>query len=611
MKVIAAWRLVIVGVLARGAAVARARRRLQPDRRRPAIRLSTSSRRCSRGARWCSRPTRRIRRSRSRQGRQTAGATRSAHVNQLTANQIDGYDADTGKLVAKALGVEPCFVTPTWTEITAGQWGDRWDISYGSGAINTDRMKRLWMTTPYRAEPQRYFVAKSSPYMKPSDLDGKTIGVCNSCTVEFYLKDDLTIPGVPTPLDVKDPKIVTFAVEPPGLKALSQGKIDAYFGAEAVGEEAIRQGEPLRPLQGNAFTMYLTGFLDKSSAFGQKAFAARVDQIVTQLQKSGELKRALDEVLRQGLRRAARPITTSPSSIRTSRRHRVDRLAHSPRTGVLSTQLDGPPGRDVRGALDRDGGDRLRGHLSTAPRRRCESSVYQRLGAVADAKTSALDSWVADQQRNLVFIGTLPQVDQEADRLLSHGASSSQRSQSEHALQQQLASVVAHTTDAQELLLLSTKGAVAVSTVPGHAGKSQAKEQYFIQGLSHTAVENPYTSSLTGQPTITVVDSAVSAGRVGPPGRRAGRQPEPRADRWDRAAPQRAWHHRRGLPRRSRPPVREQDPGHRRLHRRDPLRRHRQRRRQAVGPGPLHQLPGRSGDWRVSLASRARRGHGG
>ena len=133
-----------------------------------------------------------------------------------------------------------------------------------------------------------------------------------------------------------------------------------------------------------------------------------------------------------------------------------------------------------------------------------ESSVYQRLGAVADAKTSALDSWVADQQRNLVFIGTLPQVDQEADRLLSHGASSSQRSQSEHALQQQLASVVAHTTDAQELLLLSTKGAVAVSTVPGHAGKSQAKEQYFIQGLSHTAVENPYTSSLTGQPTITV-----------------------------------------------------------------------------------------------------------
>ena len=114
--------------------------------------------------------------------------------------------------------------------------------------------------------------------------------MCNSCTVEFYLKNDLTIPGVPTPVDVKNPKIVTYAVEPPGLKALSQGKIDAYFGAEAVGEEAIREGEDLRPLAGDAFTMYLTGFLDKSSSLAQKAFAARVDAIVTNLQRTGALK---------------------------------------------------------------------------------------------------------------------------------------------------------------------------------------------------------------------------------------------------------------------------------------------------------------------------------
>jgi polar amino acid transport system substrate-binding protein len=133
-------------------------------------------------------------------------------------------------------------------------------------------------------------VQQSSPYHQPSDLDGKTIGVCNSCTVEFYLKNDLTIPGVPTPVDVKNPKIVTYAVEPPGLKALSEGKIDAYFGAEAVGEEAIRQGEGLRALPGNAFTMYLTGFLDKSSSLAQAAFAARIDQIVTHMQRDGELE---------------------------------------------------------------------------------------------------------------------------------------------------------------------------------------------------------------------------------------------------------------------------------------------------------------------------------
>ena len=225
---------------------------------------------------------------------QVKGAKRLAGTkcseNQMTANQMTGYDVDTGKLVAKGLGVEACFVAPTWTEITAGQWGDRWDLAYGSGAINTDRMQRLWMTTPYRSEPQRYFVQKKSPYRSPADLAHKKIGVCDSCTVEFYLRGALKIPGLPLKVDVKQPKVVVYAEEPPGLRDLDRGKIDAYLAAEAVGMEAIHQGEKLRPLPGAAFTMYLTGFLDKSSALSQAAFAAKVDQIVSKAQRSGALK---------------------------------------------------------------------------------------------------------------------------------------------------------------------------------------------------------------------------------------------------------------------------------------------------------------------------------
>ena len=211
--------------------------------------------------------------------------------NQMTANQMTGYDVDTGKLVAKGLGVEACFVAPTWTEITAGQWGDRWDLAYGSGAINTDRMQRLWMTTPYRSEPQRYFVQKGSPYKSAADLTGKKIGVCDSCTVEFYLRGALKIPNLSLKVDVKRPKVVVYAEEVPGLRDLDRGKIDAYLTAEAVGMEGIHQGEKLRPLPRAAFTMYLTGFLDKSSALSQAAFAAKVDQIVSSAQRSGALKK--------------------------------------------------------------------------------------------------------------------------------------------------------------------------------------------------------------------------------------------------------------------------------------------------------------------------------
>ena len=46
--------------------------------------------------------------------------TTKCAANQLTGNQITGYDAETGKLVAKQLGIEPCFVTPSWTEVTGG-----------------------------------------------------------------------------------------------------------------------------------------------------------------------------------------------------------------------------------------------------------------------------------------------------------------------------------------------------------------------------------------------------------------------------------------------------------------------------------------------------------
>ena len=83
---------------------------------------------------------------------------------------------------------------------------------------------------------------------------------------------------------------MTYESEPPGLLAASQGKIDAYLSAAGEGEQAIRQGEDVRALPGAAFTMYDTGFLDKSSSRGQKGFAERVDQIITHLIQTGQLK---------------------------------------------------------------------------------------------------------------------------------------------------------------------------------------------------------------------------------------------------------------------------------------------------------------------------------
>ena len=50
------------------------------------------------------------------------GATRPADTkcaaNQLTAPEVTGYDNEIAKLIAEQLGVEACFVSPTWTEVS-------------------------------------------------------------------------------------------------------------------------------------------------------------------------------------------------------------------------------------------------------------------------------------------------------------------------------------------------------------------------------------------------------------------------------------------------------------------------------------------------------------
>ena len=223
------------------------------------------------------------------------GATRAENSkcsnSQLTASEVTGYDAETGKALAKGLGVEPCFVSPPWAEVVSGSWGDRWDIAYRSGAINSDRMKRLWMTQPYRAEPSRFFVRADSGYSTPADLSGKAVGACADCSHELYLKGSLVLPGLTFVDDVKNPKVVNYSEEPSGLKAVADGKIDAFLCAEEEGKAAIASGLKLRALDQVAFTSMLTGLVDKSSGLDDAAFVARVDEVVAGLHKDGTLAR--------------------------------------------------------------------------------------------------------------------------------------------------------------------------------------------------------------------------------------------------------------------------------------------------------------------------------
>jgi len=94
---------------------------------------------------------------------------------QLTAGELLGFDVDVAIAIGSRLGVEPCFVAPQWTLITAGTWGNEWDISVGSMEITSEREQVLFFMTPY------YYNEDGSPM-------GIAIDKASSLSVENLVK---------------------------------------------------------------------------------------------------------------------------------------------------------------------------------------------------------------------------------------------------------------------------------------------------------------------------------------------------------------------------------------------------------------------------------------
>jgi polar amino acid transport system substrate-binding protein len=217
------------------------------------------------------------------------GTTKCA-PNEMTAPEMSGYDAEVGKLVAAALGVEPCFVATPFDAMIAGSWGDRFDVAWGSGAITVGRMEKLYVTQPYYSTPADFFVKAGSSITDPADLSGKRIGVCSGCTHHSYLERTLELPGVKIDYVVDDPTIVTYNNELPGLDDTAAGVIDAFLCSEPVGLGAISKGVGLQELETPAYYTYKTGYIDRDLPLAAGPFVDAVSGAIKDLHASGKLK---------------------------------------------------------------------------------------------------------------------------------------------------------------------------------------------------------------------------------------------------------------------------------------------------------------------------------
>ena len=224
-------------------------------------------------------------------------ATRPADTkcsgDQVTGEELSGFDIDVSKEIAKRLGVEVCFVTPAWDLITAGSWADRWDISVGSMTVTPERMVNLYFSQPYYTTPAAFFVhADNTTFTQPSDLSGKKVGSCSGCTYDFFLAGTLQIPGETMNYVVQDVQFTGYDTDTSALQDLALGdgvRLDGVLTAQPTGAGVISDGLPLKQLGEPVYFEDLSAALDKKSSKDSIPLAQEVSKILQEMHADGTL----------------------------------------------------------------------------------------------------------------------------------------------------------------------------------------------------------------------------------------------------------------------------------------------------------------------------------
>lgn len=212
---------------------------------------------------------------------------------QYSASQFEGFDINIAVEIANHLGVEPCFVTPPWSQLVAGHWGDNWDIHVGSVAITFERMNDLYFSAPYYATPTVILVHRdNTSFQRAEDLSGKRVGSCVACTFENYLNETLKIPGQDIQYRIHNAQVVAYENEDPAIEDLSLGdgvELDAVITILPKAQSAIEAGKPVKILAEPLLFAYASVTMDRSATRSNLRLWNEINRIIQELHASGRL----------------------------------------------------------------------------------------------------------------------------------------------------------------------------------------------------------------------------------------------------------------------------------------------------------------------------------
>ncbi|MGO4436287.1 transporter substrate-binding domain-containing protein [Rhizobium sp. RAF56] len=209
-------------------------------------------------------------------------------------NELDGFDIEVSREVAKRMGAKANFVTPGWEVMTSGRWANRWQIAVASITPTGKRAEVLDFPAIYYYSPAIFAVHRDSKAKDVGDLNDKVIGVVSASTYESYLKHNLKIDAIGTPsfeYQVTPAAVKSTEADEIDELALGDGiRLDGVLQAQPRIEAAIKKGQPIRLLGKPVFYEPLAIAADK----GDAELNAKLVQIISDMRSDGTMK-ALSE----------------------------------------------------------------------------------------------------------------------------------------------------------------------------------------------------------------------------------------------------------------------------------------------------------------------------
>lgn len=204
----------------------------------------------------------------------------------------EGFDIDVGTEIAKRLGVEIKFETPSWDALTAGSWGGRWDFSVGSMTITSKRQKVLDFTDPYYYTPAQMTASVASGITTLDGLAGKTICVGEATTYLDWLNGELDFgtesPSTTPPAGAKATTLSTDRLCAEAWKA-GRKDFEGWLSSSTTVDAALKDGLPLVKVGDPVFYEPLAAAFDKAGP-DPSDMVTRVNAILAEMRADGTLK---------------------------------------------------------------------------------------------------------------------------------------------------------------------------------------------------------------------------------------------------------------------------------------------------------------------------------